>query len=879
MDAIAALGERGRERLAELGLASESDPAEGFARAVGYSDFLYRLLARLEPDAAAGLIAAAGVPLTPGRIRTLVGSASDLAAVSERGLALIALREAARLMPTRASLLAASLLAETTLNQALAADPEAGVGFVIFGLGKLGGRELNFYSDLDLVFAGPPAADEREAERRLRAVRRLVARLEEFWRIDLRLRPFGQAGALVMGFPAMEDYFQNHGREWERYAWLKARAVAGARRSGGEFLLRLHPFIYRRYLDYHAIEALREMKRQIAAEAGASARDVKRGPGGIREIEFIVQVFQLVRGGREPALVGPRLRGALGAARRLDVLDARDVSVLRTAYDFLRQVENRLQIENRTPEHLLPEGEARRGRLAASLGHADWDAFMQELARHRDAVRRIFDAIFGMPAASAVRGPAERLWRGEAAEAENLVLAKELGFRFPKESVAALATFKTGRAVRLMGARARVALDRVAPELIAAAGKEEASDAALTRLLGLLQAIVRRSAYLALLAERPAARERLARLVGRSEWIARRLAASPVALDELLDPRTAAPIARGRLAREFASVLALADEPDFATERFREINEVARLKIAAGLADGSLSSGMAERYLSLLAERAVRTALALATERMRARHGALACELLAVGYGKLGSRELGFASDLDLVFVYECKAERAKDGLPAEAWLARLAQRTISLLSLPTALGALYVVDTRLRPEGTAGLLISRFDAWRRYQRGEARLWERQALLRARPVAGSARLARTFRSEQQDLLERPVESATLAREIVAMRARVAAVGPTRTAAAAALLDGEFLAAWWLLDAATFCPRVLRRCGFAAQLDALADCGTPHPTRELAQALATLRGEANFAVLGLEGGGGARGDACRWTSEQWKAASTGAAFPL
>jgi glutamate-ammonia-ligase adenylyltransferase len=862
--------------MAELGLAGAS--AGTFVGAIGYSDFLYRLCNRLGPEASAELLADAHLALSPERIRTFAAEASSLAVAGERGLAIIALREMADLAPTRASFLAASLLAETIIRRALAAESQTHSELTLFALGKLGGRELNFYSDLDLVFAASEAGCDREAERRVRLARRVLARLEDSWRVDLRLRPFGGAGPLAMGFPAMEAYFQNHGREWERYAWIKARPVAGDRRAGREFLARLHPFIYRRYLDYHAIEALRAMKRQIAAEAGASARDIKRGPGGIREIEFIVQAFQLVRGGREPALVGPRLRAALGAARRLKLLGERDARALCKAYGFLRRVENRLQMRNLSPEHRLPQDEALRADLATSLGYADWGAFAGELDAHRSVVRQIFDAIFGAPPTLSGRAPAARLWRRPDAERAT-ALADELGFREPVTSAAMLATFKASRAPRMMSARARVALDRVAPDLIAAAADESDPDAALARLLELAAALVRRSAYLALIAERPAALERLAGLAGKSAWIARRLAASPVALDELLDPRLAAPAARGRLAQQFASALASADEPELASVRFREMVETERLKIAAGLADGSLSASAIERDLSLLGERAVRTALALAHARMCARHGALDCELLILGYGKLGSRELGFASDLDLVFLYETTARASAKGLAAEVWLARLAQRTISLLSSPTTRGGVYTVDTRLRPEGSAGLLISRFDAWRRYQHEQARVWEHQALLRARPVAGSARLARAFRVERAGVLAEVPAREALASEIVAMRARVADVGPRRSSRSAALLDGEFLATWWLLAAATVCPRALNRIGFGAQLEALADCGTARPARELAAALACLRAETNCTVLGLADRQSSCTKTAQWVSELWARESRPCVAPL
>ncbi|MDN5864983.1 MAG: bifunctional [glutamate--ammonia ligase]-adenylyl-L-tyrosine phosphorylase/[glutamate--ammonia-ligase] adenylyltransferase [Gammaproteobacteria bacterium] len=875
MSAVAALHARGRKRLEELGLCDAQD----FAAPVGYSEFLHRVLNRLGPEAAAAMLAEARRPLTPGRLRGLLKGGGDIGYASERGLALIALRETSGLMSTRAALLAASALAEAAIATAIAGEPDLPAGFVVFALGKLGGRELNFYSDLDLVFASPPLEQERDEQRLSRAVRRVTAGLESGWHVDLRLRPFGRAGSLVMSFPAMEAYFQNHGREWERYAWIKARPVAGNRASGRAFLSALQPFVYRRYLDYHVVEALREMKRQIVEAGGTRPRDVKNGPGGIREIEFIVQAFQLVRGGREGLLATPRLRGALAATGRLRLLDAGDVLGLSAAYAFLRRVENRIQIEHRTAEHRLPESEERRLRMAASLGFADWPGFMQELDRHRAAVRKVFDAIFSLPEAIPRRGPAERLWRGSIETEQAVELAKSLGFRAPQESAEALARFKAARAVRLMSARARLALDRVAPELIADAAERDDPDGALARLLALLAALTRRSAYLALLAERPQARSRLTTLVGASEWIAQRLAANPVALDELLDPRSAAPADRSQLMREFAGVVHVADEPELASQRFREINAVQRLKVAAALADGSLSFRAAERSLSLVAEGAVRTALALARARMESRHGHLKHEMLAVAYGKLGSREFGLGSDLDLVFVYDAAAEESTTGLAGEVYLARLAQRAISLLSEPTQLGTLYEVDTRLRPEGAAGLLISRFDAWRRYQHEKAWLWERQALLRARPVAGSGRLARKFRKEQRALLANPAQPARLGREMVDMRSRVAKARRGRSAREAALFDAEFLAAWWLLEAATDCPAALLRCGFETQLAALGRCGTRHPVEELSRVLGMFRREGHRALLGFHADRQRLDEACLWVREQWAEASRPYASPL
>ncbi len=868
MNARQALSARGRERLAEIGLAAAELGAPGaLAAALGWSDFLFRMLRRDGARAASGLLTRAAVPLTRAGWHTTTSV--------HEGLALIALRELTGLQPVRTSLLAASALAAATLARALSAGAEPGAPeLVVFGLGKLGGRELNFYSDLDLVFAHT-GCGERDEHYGLCQARRMLAQLEGGFRIDLRLRPFGQSGPVVMGLDAMEAYFQHHGRDWERYAWLKARTVAGARRPGREFLHQLQPFIYRRYLDYHAIEALREMKRQIAVEAGECEEDIKRGAGGIREIEFIVQAFQLVRGGREPALAGTALRSALGAARRLGHLDETSARALNAAYYFLRRIENRLQMATLSPLHKLPNEPAQQALLAASLGFDSFAVLQSALQMHRERVRDIFADILGaQPRTRAVGGAAQRLWRGEhIAQA-----AAELGL---EAAVETLVNLQHSRAVRLMSARGRRALDRLGPELIGAAAAQRDPEAVLQRLLGLLTALIRRSAYLALLVERPAARARLVRLVGHSPWLAERLAATPAALDELLDERLAAPAPRRQIVRWLQRITWVDTSGEAAAERLCEINELQRLKIAAAWVDGSLTPRQAEQALTVLGERSVRAALALAAARMHVRHGALEHELLVIGYGKLGSRELGFASDLDLVFVYDTVQAVSTGGLPTETYLARLAQRSISLLGQSTLLGSLYTVDTRLRPEGAAGLLLSRFDAWQRYQHEQAWLWERQALLRARPVAGSVRLARQFHAQRQRLLTQAIEPETLIRELGAMRARVAAVGPRRGAGAAALIDGEFLAASWLLAAAPRDVAVIRASGIEAQMAALARGGQMPDAPRLAQAVAGLREAANRRTLGLPPDGKVETQARVFIAERWADTfqAVGASSPL
>ncbi len=845
------LEEIGLARLEELELEGYGSlTIQRLVAALGYSDFLYRVLLRASPRMRRRLLEWAAGPPHRGILAALFTTVPSLGEAAELGLGVIALRELCALAPVRESLVAASALAQEMLKRALAAEAESHL--VVFALGKLGGRELNFYSDLDLVLGCVCGADSGRMSAEVARARRFLARLKTPYRIDLRLRPFGQSGPPVMGLGAMEAYFQHHGREWERYAWIKARVVAGLATPGREFLERLEPFIYRRYLDYHALDALREMKREIGLEAGARPGNIKCGPGGIREIEFIVQAFQLVRGGRCPELSGSHLRAALAAAGRCGLLNAAEVERLSRAYQFLRRVENRLQMQRLAPVHHLPTAGNERERLAVSLGYKNWVMFQSECSRHQDGVQEMFEAILGVPK-KPFHSWVEQLWGTSLVPDAAIATLQELGFRDPRGLAERLARFGATRRVRLMSDRGRRALNRLIPLLIESVSGFSMPDAVLLRLLDLVYALLRRSVYLALLVERPAALERLVTLVGRSAWIAQRLAAAPAALDELLDPRVSAPAPAPVLVRRYRHLLKRSGDPtgeDDAALELREVNEIQRLKIAAALVDGSYNESALERDLTRLAEGAVKTALQLAAARMRARVGGLSYELLVLAYGKLGSRELGLESDLDLVFLYDRVTGDGHSGMEPGVYLARLAQRALSLLIQPTASGPLYRVDTRLRPEGSAGLLLSRFDAWCRYQREHAWLWERQALLRARPVAGSPRLARRFHRERLALLARSVPPAELAQAITGMRARVARSGPPESPLTAALLDGEFLTAYWVLVAIQSHPP--RGCSsrLSAQLGALQAQSIRPQASQLATALELLRENRNRRVLGL-----------------------------
>jgi glutamate-ammonia-ligase adenylyltransferase len=649
---------------------------------------------------------------------------------------------------------------------------------VVLGMGKLGGGELNFSSDIDLIYAYPQdgqcdgARALDNSEFFLRHCRKLSALLAErtadgfVFRVDTRLRPFGAAGALALSADAMEDYYQTHGREWERYALIKARPVAGDTAAGETLLSRLQPFIYRRYLDFGVLESLRELKSMIEAEvARRDLRDnVKLGPGGIREIEFIAQALQLARGGQEPALRQRATRPVLATLASLGLLPSEAALELTRDYEYLRRLENRIQMQEDAQTHVLPTDDAARQRLALSMGHADWDDLLSEINACRARVQARFELLLARPRAATAPEPAT----AATAFADAEVVAVQL------------AAFNDSSAVRAMSAEARVRLDRLLPSLVATAATAEGdAHETLQRLLRLAEAVARRSAYLALLNEHPQALDLLARLMAASPWIAAHLTRHPVLLDELLDARVLlAPLDQPGLAQQLTARLSRLppDDLEAQMEALRLFKHAQVLRIAAADILGVLPLMRVSDHLTALAEVLLQAVHDLAFAALSARHGRPQGGLAVIGYGKLGSWELGYGSDLDLVFLHNAGEGETAGAHPVEnaVFFARLAQRIIHLLSTQTASGALYETDTRLRPSGRAGLLVSSLAAFAQYQQSEAWTWEHQALIRARPVAGDAGTAAVFENVRAGVLTHPRDPATLRAEVCAMRQKMRA---------------------------------------------------------------------------------------------------------
>ena len=724
---------------------------------------------------------------------------------------------------------------------------------VVFGLGKLGGRELNFSSDVDLVYAYPEpgtsdGARPLDAEAWFtRLGQRLAQLLGEVTadgfshRVDLRLRPFGASGRLALAFGAMEQYFQREGRDWERYAWIKARPVAGDTAAGARLLDALRPFVYRRYLDYGALDGLREMKAMIAAEVQRRelADDLKLGPGGIREIEFFVQALQLIRAGREPALRGTALLPALSALAAAGHVAPATAERLAAAYRFLRRVENRVQMLADQQVHALPDDPLARARVARGLGHPDAAALDAELDAHRAVVAAEFGGL--LEARRRRPAPASALlqyWRALPDGGDAAVLA-DAGFADAEAQDAALRDFARSPAVRALSGRGRQRLDAVLPELLAAAARSDAPDASLPRGLALLQAIARRTSYLALLEEQPAALARLVDVTARSALLSERLAAHPLLLDELLDSRAA-----GAVPDEAAIVAMVADaaaaSPDGDTEAtlvaLTELRQAIGFRIALALLGQRLPPVDAAARLATLAEAITGVALGLARSDVAAAHGVVpGAGLAVIGYGSLGGRELGFGSDLDLVFLHDAAADAVSDGarpLDAGRGFARVAQKLVGLMGLVSAAGKLYEVDVRLRPDGAKGMLVSSLDSFDDYQRDRAWTWERQALVRARPVAGDAGVAAKFEAVRARTLARGGDAAVIREDVIAMRRRMRGEldrsRPSRfdlKQGEGGLVDLEFLLQAQVLQHAATTPALLAPRDTPALLRAIAAAGT------------------------------------------------------
>ncbi len=847
-----------------------ADAGEGeIAQVFAASEFVAEAAIR-EPELLAGLHTSGVLARArePGEMRKLASGLltagdneaafmDDLRRLRRHELVRIAWRDLTGRAPLVQVLAELSELADAAIETALAfasrtlvpryGQPRQADGMtqdlVVLGMGKLGGRELNFSSDIDLVLLYPeggetdgrrPLASEDYFTRLGQALVRLLhARTAEgfVYRVDLRLRPFGDSGPLVVNFGAFEEYLQKHGRDWERYAYVKARAITGSADYRGLYDEVVRPFVYRRYLDFGVFESLRGMKEMIAREVVRRELqdDIKLGPGGIREIEFIAQTQQLIRGGSEPALQTPSLLAVLPRLQGAKLLPASAVADLLDAYQFLRRSENRLQMAADQQTHALPEEAVGRQRLAAAMGATDWNDFVLQLDTRRRAVTGHFNEIMFGTGGRTAEAPAARLeslWAEEpVAESVARDIAR-LGVRDAAAAAGMLLELRQSTYFRRLDEFGRRRLATLLPllvhEMAAAAGGDPTAGelSMLARLLRIVEAIGGRTAYLALLNENANARSRLVSICRLGDFLARQVAVHPLLLDELLDSRIfeAAPD-REEFRSELAARLEHAgDDEERQVDALRHFRRAATFRIAMLDLTGRLPLMKVSDRLTDVAELILEQALALAWRQTVAIYGEPRCSdvegartvrVAIAGYGKLGGMELGYGSDLDLVFLHDSTGERQQTAGPKvaenEVFFLRLAQRLVHLLNVHTAAGRLYEVDVRLRPSGKGGLAFTQIAAFEAYQRREAWTWEHQALLHSRWVAGNGRLGAEFARIRRDVLMHAVRRATLREDIVAMRERMRSEH-TRVHAGrfdlkqdrGGIADIEFIAQYWVL---------------------------------------------------------------------------------
>lgn len=898
---IAALPEKLRsgvalwfERLADQGDSMPEELIAPVARLVACSEFAGKTLLRDFPwflEHVAGFSEPQNLVAFEEQIDAIANSVADVAVVKSairklryRQLLRILWREVQQQADLDETLEQLSLLADRLLDAATRyaekhMAPRFGrvrtpagelVPLVILGMGKLGGRELNFSSDIDIIFCyaedggsdGDRTLSAQEYFTRLS--RQIIALIDEVtvdgfaFRIDTRLRPFGESGPPVASFSAMESYLLQHGRDWERYAYVKARIVGSQPPADVADELQLNlirPFVYRRYLDYGVFESVREMQGLIAAEVRRRdlANNVKLGPGGIREIEFIVQALQLVRGGSEPVLQSRELQKVLPLLVNSRGLTEADAKEILTAYRYLRRLENFIQAIRDEQTHDLPENEIDRERLCLAMNSPDWGSLVADLNVHRSAVSAQFDAIAfrGQGQENSEAHSFAELWESQATEGAWAAAFAEQTDGDAKALAEKVAAFASSSVTQKIDTVSRGRLRRFVPNLLELVTESESPVSALARTLAVVESVLRRSAYLALLNENQHALSRLVDLCSRSNYIADQIARYPLLLDELLDPRIYTEgVTKDELAEELRRRLASEGSLDSeeSMQAIAQFQRTTMFRVAVADFNDMLPIMKVSDSLTWLAEVVLDQALRVAWHDLVQRHGVPRYTLEGViheagfgivGYGKLGGLELSYGSDLDIVFLHDSKGdEQVTDGekpLDNALFFGRLVRRLVHFLTTQTGSGALYEIDMRLRPDGSSGLLVTSTEAFERYQEENAWTWEHQALLRARAVAGSEAIASEFERIRTETLSQRVRRDKLRSDVISMRQKMRKKLDRSDSAVFDLKNGsggigdiEFLVQYIVLSEAEAHLDVIYYSDNIRQLDALVAAGILAP---------------------------------------------------
>ncbi len=658
----------------------------------------------------------------------------------------------------------------------------------------------------------------------------------QVFRVDMRLRPDGDSGALVASETALEQYLITQGREWERYAWCKARVVTP---YANDIAALVRPFVFRKYLDYNAYHAMRELHRQIKQEVQKRGMEhnIKLGAGGIREIEFIAQIFQMIRGGQNPGLQLKGTQETLAKLGELGILPEDTVARLLAAYRFLRDTEHRLQYWDDQQTQTLPDNPEQQTQLAISMGFADYAAFSGSLKTQRDFVNQQFNQILNPPEQpdSEAQHPLAELWdnaapnrqpengRGEFRRSQNELAA--LGYTDSARIAERLAHIRQGSKYRQLSAQAQPRFDAIVPRMIEAAARRPNPDATLLRLLDFLDSIIRRSAYLAFLQQYPAALNQVAELMSQSAWAAEYLCQHPVLLDELLSAQLMQPLDWAALENELASSLNAQDDTESKMDTLRRFQHAQTFRLLVQDLAGQWTVEALSDELSRLADIVLRQTLHHAWHSIPKIHRPDP-QFIIIGYGKLGGKELGYTSDLDLVYLYNDSHPEAADRY------TKLARRLTTWLSSSTGAGSLYELDLRLRPNGDSGFLVHSLAAYTQYQQQNAWTWEQQSLTRARCICGSATLGAQFEQLRRQIIAQPRDIGSLKSDILAMRHKITATHPADDEnvkyARGGVVDVEFIVQYLVLAHSHEAPELLENYGNIALLGMAAQRGFIQP---------------------------------------------------
>ncbi|WP_319380004.1 bifunctional [glutamate--ammonia ligase]-adenylyl-L-tyrosine phosphorylase/[glutamate--ammonia-ligase] adenylyltransferase [Thiomicrorhabdus sp.] len=767
---------------------------------------------------------------------------------------------------------------------------------LVIGMGKLGGQELNFSSDIDLIFAYPEGGDTQGAARSIsneqffiRLGQALNKSLVEVtvdgfvYRVDMRLRPFGDSGPLAVSFSALEHYYEIHGRAWERYALVKARIMAGDAALGEELFSILRPFVYRRYVDFSAMDSLRELKQMISDQVQRKGmqHNIKLGAGGIREVEFIVQAFQLVHGGRDRGLQGRSLMPMLRLLAEKDYLLPEVAERLHEAYVFLRRAENRLQEWSDQQTHELPEDANRQQALAEAMGFADYPGFIQTLERHKAVVSEQFAAVFAEEEVEQ-RDEVSRLWlSGGESDSQELLTGWEDEHR--ERFLNKLEEFKQSRLLKNLSKDALERFNVVVPLILNQLIIQHANEITLARVISVLEAIAKRSVYLVLLKENPQAIKNLIQLCEVSSWLTDMLVKYPALMDQLLDERTLyEPLMAEELKREACSILnEYSDDEENFMQEIRQWRHAQVFRVAAADVTGHLPIMKVSDYLTWTAEAVLEVCAEYAWRFMQKKSGlpgGMSCAdrnpFMVLGYGKLGGIELGYGSDLDIVMLYEgisaSEKAMAPNGrqLDNPVYFIRMGQKLISLITTLMPAGVLYELDTRLRPNGASGMMVVSFDEFEKYIENKAWTWEHQALVRVRAVVGSEASIDRFNDFKDAFLRKARDLDSLRTEVVEMRNKMQEALDKSDSelfdlkqGRGGIVDIEFMMQYLVLAHAHSYPELCRYSDNIRILETVAGCGLLDASQAEALTEAYKVYRSKYHRLSLQNEKALVGDSC------------------